>query len=386
MKIDRKRIVQLLVILVFAVAFSGLLYWANHDKPGYYRDADRGTKYETARVLKIIEDNTVADETMEGILRGNMTMQVEVLTGPYKGEVATITNYFSSQYNVVVSENDKISVRIDSESDDSYDISVYNYSRQTFIVVMVLLFFFALVLIGGKRGLMAIAGLVFTFVSIVYILIPLVLKGFPVLPMTLGIIGITILLSFWFLGGIQNKTISAFAGSMAGVCVAALLAFIAGEIAHITGFQMDDAESLVLIKNEANLHIKDLFISGVLIAAVGAIMDVAMSIASAVHELQILNPNLDKKTLFRSGMNVGKDAMGTMTNTLILAFAGTSLNMMILIYSYGVSFTQLMNTDFIAIEVVRAIAGSMGIVFTVPAVAYFSAYILHTGKTTDHKK
>ena len=106
-------------------------------------------------------------------------------------------------------------------------------------------------------------------------------------------------------------------------------------------------------------------------------MDIAMSIASAMEELHIHKPELSFKELFRSGMNIGKDAMGTMANTLVLAFAGTSLNMMILIYSYGVSFNQLMNTDFVAIEVIRAVAGSMGIVLTVPFVAAISAAAYH---------
>ena len=104
-------------------------------------------------------------------------------------------------------------------------------------------------------------------------------------------------------------------------------------------------------------------------------MDVAMSIASAIAELHEVQPGLKTKDLFRSGMNIGRDAMGTMSNTLILAFAGNSFNMMLMIYSYGVSFQQLMNTDFMAIEVIRSVAGSIGIVCTVPFVAFIAAYV-----------
>ena len=372
---SKKLILQCVVTIVFLALFAGLIYYANQGRPGYYKDAERGTWYETARILRIVENNTQPDEAIEGLLRGDMTMETEILTGPYAGETYTMINYFSGKYNVNVSEGEKISVRIDKEG-DSFSVSVYNYHRQTFIIVILLLFFLALFLIGKKQGLMAILGLVFTFICIVFILIPLVLKGVPVLPVTLLIIAATTLLSFYLLGGIQNKTISAFLGTMAGVAVGALLVLIASKVAHINGFQMDDAESLFLIKAETNLHIKDLFVSGVLISAVGAIMDVAMTISSAVHEMRTVNPKIPKKSLFVSGMNIGRDAMGTMANTLILAFAGTSLNTMILIYSYGVTFRQLMNTDFIALEVLRAVAGSMGIIFTVPAVAYISAYIV----------
>ena len=109
-------------------------------------------------------------------------------------------------------------------------------------------------------------------------------------------------------------------------------------------------------------------------------MDIAMSIASALDEVHTLNPERTWKELYKSGMNVGRDAMGTMANTLVLAYVGGSLNMMVLIYSYGVSFTQLMNTDFVAIEIIQAIAGSAGIILTVPCVSLISALLLSKKK------
>jgi uncharacterized membrane protein len=122
-----------------------------------------------------------------------------------------------------------------------------------------------------------------------------------------------------------------------------------------------------------------LFISGILIAAMGAVMDIAMSISSAIEEIHLANEKAGFVDLFKSGMKIGRDAMGTMANTLVLAYVGGALNMMILIYSYGVSFIQLINTDFVAIELIRAIAGSVGIISTVPCVAAIGAY-LHSRK------
>ena len=124
------------------------------------------------------------------------------------------------------------------------------------------------------------------------------------------------------------------------------------------------------------LKIRGLYICGILIAAEGAVMDIAMSISSAVSELHEVNPALTARQLFKSGMNIGRDAMGTMANTLVLAFAGTSLNMMIFIYAYDISYIQLLNTDFVAIEIIRSISGSIGIVLTVPLVAAISAHLL----------
>jgi uncharacterized membrane protein len=143
---------------------------------------------------------------------------------------------------------------------------------------------------------------------------------------------------------------------------------------------MDEAEGLLLARNDTGLRISGLLLSGILIAAQGAVMDTSMSIASAMAELREKRPDIGFAELFRSGMVIGRDTTGTMANTLVLAFAGSSLNMMVLIFSYRVSFLQLMNTDFIAVEAVRAVAGSLGIMMTVPCVAVITAALLSKKK------
>jgi len=222
----------------------------------------------------------------------------------------------------------------------------------------------------------AFVGLAYTVICICFILLPLLLKGFSPIPLTCVIIIVTSALCFFLIGGFQKKMIAAALGCICGVLVAALLAYIAATIGGVTTFQMDEAEALLLVKADSDLQIRGLFISGILIASVGAVMDIAMSIASALDEVHMLNPERNWRELFASGMNIGRDAMGTMANTLVLAYVGSSLNMMVLIYSYGVSFTQLMNTDFVAIEMIQAIAGSAGIILTVPCVSIISAILL----------
>lgn len=208
-------------------------------------------------------------------------------------------------------------------------------------------------------------------------LVPLLVqRGWPPIPTTLAIISYTIFVTFVILGGIQVKTMVAAAGSLGGVLLAGGLAWAACQIVHISGMNMDEAEALMLTAVDNGLKIRGLYICGILIAAEGAVMDIAMSISSAVSELHEVNPALTARQLFKSGMNIGRDAMGTMANTLVLAFAGTSLNMMIFIYAYDISYIQLLNTDFVAIEIIRSISGSIGIVLTVPLVAAISAYLL----------
>lgn len=373
MKTTKRKILQIIIIVFGIIVMGGILYYANYDRPAYTITETSGTEYETARVRKIIEDNSVVDESTENIRRGSMKIQVVILTGRYKGDIATTTNYFGAVNNVNVGVGDKVSVRIDTTDVGVYEVNVYNYNRIPAIITLLIVFLMTLIIIGGRQGLRSVLGLIFTIICIVFILVPLCLKGYPSVPVTCLIIMITNLVCFALIGGIQTKTVTACAGSMCGVLVAALLAWISQKWTGITTFQMEEAEALLLLKSTGNIQMRGLFISGILISAMGAVMDVAMSIASSLDELHKHNEQLTAKQLFISGMTIGKDAMGTMSNTLVLAFAGNSLNMMILIYSYGVSFRQLINTDFVAIEVIRAVAGSMGIVLTVPFVAAISA-------------
>ena len=379
---NKRKLISVIIGVVCLLMLAGILYYANYDRPKYTVTEDTGTEYETARVRKVIEDNTGVDASNENIVRGSMKIQVEILSGRYKGDIATTTNYFGAVNNVIVGVGDKLTVRIDTIGVHEYEVSVYNYHRTWIIIGTIALFLITLVVIGGKQGFKAVVGLIFTILCIVFILVPLCLKGYSSVLITCLVILITNVACYALIGDIQIKTVTACMGSMCGVLVAAILAYLAQQLTGLTTFQMDEAEALLLVKAEYPLQMRGLFISGILIASMGAVMDIAMDIASSLDELHKHKPELTSRELFKSGMNIGRDAMGTMANTLVLAFAGTSLNMMILIYSYGVSFNQVINTDFVAIEIIRAVAGSMGIVLTVPFVATISAGAYHRKKET----
>lgn len=370
---DKRKITAIAAIIVAIAAFVAALYYANHDRPVYHSRNTSGIEYEVAKVTGILDDNTTRDGST-GLLMGTKTMQLKILTGRYKGETVTVDNYFSALYNVDVSQGDKVSVRIDT-SDSGHSVSIYNYYRVPQLIICVLFFILLLVLIGGRQGGKSAVGLIFTMICIIWLLLPLTLKGFSPLLLTIGIVAICNILHFILITGVNKKTLAATIGSVSGVLAGALFSVIAQAVMSVTTYQMDDAETLLLIASTTKLDIRHLFLCGVLIACMGAVMDVAMSIASAVLELHMVNPELKAKELFKSGMNIGRDAMGTMANTLILAYAGGALNMMLMIYSYGVSFQQLMNTNFVSIELIQSIAGSVGIICTVPISAFVAAFI-----------
>ena len=183
-RLTKQNLLRCGVALVFLVLFVAAILLANRGFNAYEITDTTGIEYETARVLSVLEDNTVADETIEGRYRGSMVLEVELLTGRYKGDTVQVTNYFSAMYNVYVQEGDTLSVRVDTYGQKAYQVSVYNYNRIPAVIGVVALFAVALILIGGKQGFWALVGLVFTFVSVVYLLlfvlaIAIVFRGVP---------------------------------------------------------------------------------------------------------------------------------------------------------------------------------------------------------------
>lgn len=330
-----------------------------------------------AKVTAVLEDDAAPDwEQGEGRRVGTQELEIQLLSGSHKGEVLPLTNYLSALFNVDVQEGDRVIVRLITQEDGSYYATMFNYDRGFVMGGALLIFCAVLVILGGKKGLRALLGLVFTLLCLWCLLLPGLVRGLPAIPLTIGIVAVTAVASLVLLDGLTRKCLCASLGCVCGVSVAGLFAWVAGMITPLNGFNMTEAENLMLYGSEYGLTIQGLLVCGVLVAALGAVMDVAMSIASSVWELREQNPTLSAHALFRSGMNIGRDAMGTMANTLILAFAGSSFNMLLLIQVYDIPFLQLVNTDFLCIEVLQSVAGSMGILLTVPLVAGISAYLM----------
>ncbi len=339
--------------------------------------AARKRLFAIARVTDVLSDHSAEDTWTEGRRLGEQYIEVELLTGPFKGMVLETSNYLNAYTNVDCRLGTRIVVRLDYDDyGEPYIISVPNYDRGLVLAGLLAVFGALLVLIGGKKGAMALLGLAYTLACLWYLLVPLILRGMDPILVSIGVVALTTAASLLLLTGFSRKTLCATLGCVGGVAAAGIFAALAGTISPLNGFNLSEAEELVLRAGDSELHISGLLVSGILIASLGAVMDVAMSIASSCNELRELNPNLTRAELFRSGMNIGRDAMGTMANTLILAFAGASLNMLILFRVYDYPLIQIANTDAMAIEVIRGVAGSIGIVLTVPLVALLSSQLM----------
>ena len=333
--------------------------------------------FERAQVTAVLSDDAQPDyENSEGRRIGTQELEIRLLTGAHKDEVLPLTNYLSALFNVDVQEGDRVVVRLITREDGSYYASLFNYDRGLVIGLTMLAFCGLLIFLGGWKGVRALLGLLFTLACLWFLLIPGLIRGWPGIPLTIAIAAVTAAASLILLDGLTRKSLCAVLGCVGGVAAAGLCAALVGTITPLNGFNMSEAENLLLYGAEKGLTVSGLLVCGVLIAALGAVMDVAMSIASAVWELREHNEELSARELFRSGMNIGRDAMGTMANTLILAFAGSSMNLLILVQVYDIPFLQLINTDFICIEVLQSVAGSIGILLTVPLVAAISAKLM----------
>lgn len=367
--------------LVLAV-LAGTAVWLNRaDEDETASDASRMV-YASAEVTAVLADNAQEDyQNAEGRRVGDQELEIRILSGDHKDEIMTVTNYMSALFNVDVDRGDRIIVRIMTDEDGSYYASVFNYDRGIVLGAFLLIFFALLAVLGGKKGIGALAGLLLTLGCIWFILIPCLIRGVPAVPVTIGVSAVAAAAGLIFLNGYSKKTLCAVCGCVGGVLAAGIAAAAVGTLSPMNGFNMQEAENLILYGADRGLKISGLLVCGVLISALGAVMDVALGIASSVWEMRKQNPDASAKSLFRSGMQIGRDAMGTMANTLILAFAGSSLNMLILVQTYDIPFLQLINTDSIALEVVQSVAGSMGILLTVPLVAFISARLMVHGRS-----
>ena len=368
---------RLAVMAVVLAALTVCTVWLHRPVEGEVASSASQMVYERAVVTAVLSDDAFPDyDNAEGRRVGTQELEIQIQTGAHKNEVMSLTNYMSALFNVDLKKGDSIIVRIMTDEDGAYYASLFNYNRGRVLGVFVLLFFVLLAVLGGKKGLGALLGLLFTLGCIWLILIPCLIRGISAVPVTVGIIAVTAAGALIFLNGFAPNTLSPVLGCVIGVVAAGGIAAAVGAATPMNGFNMSEAENLLLYGADKGLKISGLLVCGVLISALGAVMDVALGIASAVWEIHEQNPALTARQLFRSGMHIGQDAMGTMANTLILAFAGSSLNMLILVQTYEIPFLQLINTDYICIEVIQSIAGAMGILLTVPIVAFISARLM----------
>lgn len=336
-----------------------------------------GQTFEKGVVTEVLVDNIQPDGTRVGEQR----VAVRMTTGVRKGQVIEMTSSAGYLFGATCTPGLRVIV-MQSVAGDTTVSSVYSQDRGGVLLLFAALYLVALVVIGGKQGLKGALGLAFTFLAIIFLYLPLVYLGWPPLWTSVLICAVTTAVTMYFIGGPTRKTVVASAGTVAGVVIAGLVAAIFGAATGISGWNVSDIETLITLWNTNGINVGELLFAGLLISSLGAVMDVAMSVASSMGEVLAQNPAMSRGALFASGMRIGRDMMGTDSNTLILAFAGGSVSMLVLDYAYDLPILQILNSNNIGISVMQGLAGSFGVVLAVP-VTVALATLLYTAKRPE---
>jgi uncharacterized membrane protein len=382
-------------IILFAVIYFTIMVLSI--TPGFSSDnfADETPAVNVrGKVIKVLDYRQEGIDYSGGSITSSIqVLEVKIITdGPYKNKVIT-TEYDLSMYVSQSEENTKLKpgdeVLLILELDEKGNITqsfIYSVVRDKYLLLLLIIFGLIILSVGRLKGLKALISLSLTILAIIYILIPLILKGFdPVfisIWVCIAITGVTLLL----VSGYNKKTLAAVIGTTGGVVAAGFLAQLIGEMAKLTGLGNEESQMLMYIPQNISFNYKGLLFAGILIGALGAAMDVAMSLSSAMFEIKDIDPEIKRVAHVKAGMNIGRDMIATMSNTLILAYAGGALQLLILLVAYKIPFYEIINQDGYASEVVRSFAGSIGLILTIPITAMAAGFLSEKKDKHDYTR
>lgn len=332
--------------------------------------------YESASVDQILSDSTEKDPASDNGYRGEQLLLVTVRSGDYKGQQMQVYNYVGPLYGGPLKVGDRATVLISTYSDGTVNATVYEFDRLLPLCIVLVLFIAAAVAVGGRTGVKSLVALAVTLVCLFGVLLPSLMKGANTLLMTFIVCAYVAVVSLTIVGGVRKKTVCAMLGAVAGTALALLFGLLAQGLTRIDGLRIDDVEPLLQLRQTGTpIGLRGLLVGGIVISALGAVMDVTMGIASSLSEVHAANPELSRRELFRSGMNIGRDMVGTMTNTLILAFLGSGFTLILYLYSLGLSPRQLLSSAYVSLEVVSGVASSVGVILSIPLTALITAEV-----------
>lgn len=377
MKFNRKNVITFIIVVICSILFIVIGNKTNKTK---ILD-DTSQNYYRAEVLQILDSSTESTELGEGSKQEikNIQFKAKLITGPNRGKAVTMVQTIDSMYAIQTKEiqqGDKIIAYYEPGNEakqESYSFA--QYYRSTALIIILLIFLLLIIVIGRSKGVFTIISLGFTILAVFCVFIPAIINGRNIYATTVVVSVFTILMTLLLINGADKKTLCAVLGNIGGLAVAGIMAIVMSKVLNITGAVDEEYVFIMVAQLDKPLDLVGLVWSGIVIGSLGAVMDVAMSISSAMNEL---SENMEDKSfvkMLKSGMNIGRDAIGTMANTLILAYVGSSLATVLLLTMYSRNLMYLFNLEMIVVEIMQAIIGSTGILCAVPATALFAAYI-----------
>ena len=350
-------IVSMILIIAGHAAVSKDLHIMEHPE-----NAVRAKVTELVRMV-----NEVQEEA--GYSAEILYFNAKITSGAHKGETAAVYQQMDNYIDTgerFVKKGDSILIFEDDMMEDA-SWAFAGYTRFDYMIVLGIVFILLLIVFGRGKGISTVVSLALTCLAVFFVFLPSILAGVNIYLMTVLVCVFTIVMTLLLTNGATVKSFNTMLGCGCGVLAAALLTILFDKLMHLTGV-IDEHSVYLQIMNEqgGSINLRGLIFAMITIGAMGAVMDVAMDIASSLYEVHRHAPDLSFSELFRSGMNIGRDVMGTMANTLVLAYIGSSLCTILLRVSYAESLSILLNTESITVEVLQALVGSMGILLTIP--------------------
>lgn len=339
-----------------------------------------------SKVLAIVADETTALGDEYGYNTRLQQLKVEVLQGPKKGCIAYVIYDLTDTWggdsgSEPAKVGDRVIVQLEESADGMLTGYVTMFVRHTAIIVLSVIFILLLVFLGGTRGLRSLVALLVTCVALICIMIPMILNGVSaVLASVLACI-FAIATTLIIVYGFSIKSLAAGLGSVGGVAVAGIIVLIMNAVMNMTGLIDDTSMYLAQSVSEfGNLDLTGVLFAAIIISVLGGTIDVSVSIASALEELKLNAPGMTGSQLMKSGIKIGVDIMGASLNTLILSYLGCAIHIVMIFYTYQSPLLMVFNDEMIVCELLRALAGSSALLFTVPITAFVSAMMMSGGR------
>ena len=382
MKKNKDTILYLITILAsLAFLFFGNQYAAKDLE--LYQNNDYEMVTVVARVNEVTDRSTASEYDPDGNLiyeNTEVSFSATVTEGETKGQLLLGIQNIDPLLNSNLAEvkaGDKV-LLLYNEFYEKPTWEFMEFVKIDKLYILGALFALALLIFGRIKGFNTLISLTFTCAGIFLVFIPSILSGKNIYVAAIVICLFTTVMTYLIINGYNKKTLAASLGCIGGLFAAGSITLIMGKILALTGFSSEESFYLTFLSPDRPLDLKAIIFAAILIGAMGAIMDVAMSISSSLQELNEQAGTSSSSDLFRSGMNIGRDIMGTMVNTLILAYIGSSLSVVLLMFAYSTSLNTLLNSEKIVVEILQALVGSFGVLFALPLTSIICA-VLYKG-------
>jgi uncharacterized membrane protein len=387
MKERRTKLIALVIILI--ICFSVDMKLKGFSSESKLED---GSKFISCigKIVSIDAGKASGDSPSWTYSVDGQIVTLRLLSGKYKGQEVFAANTFIGEYtDRVLKTGDTLYVGITMKGDDVSvgAVSIGEYVRVSFLLYTAVIFIALVIIIGGMKGVKSIASLAVSVIFIIAVLIPMCLQGYNPIWVAILISAINAILTFLLIGGISKKSLAGILGTIGGLIITAILSVASSKILHFTGQDvnfgfLELGKRLWMSPESTNWNFPGLLVAGMILGASGAIMDASMAVASAIEQVKKANPQTGIWACIRAGLNVGKDEMGTMANTLIFAYIGADLTLVLMpMIQFGeagraMPMIRVINEEATSSEIVQALAGTIGLIMAIPITALIAGFLI----------